>query len=217
VIKAVLFDLDGTLRDSLKPLRKAYDNFLADFGRQGSDGEFDALNGPNVSEIVARLAATHGLQLSATELEGRYLEHQRQSLASGAPLHAGARSLLNHLQARGFSLGLVTSSMRGEVASYLNGMEITCFQVIVCGDDVQRAKPDPAGYQLAVKRMQVQISQCVAVEDAPNGVTAAKKAGLRVVAVAHHLPSEQLLACGADAVGTDLRHVLDILEMEFFE
>jgi HAD superfamily hydrolase (TIGR01509 family) len=214
MISTVLFDLDGTLRDSIGALRLAYHEFLADFGRTGSDAEFDALNGPSLSEIAVRLKGTHHLPVPSRELENLFFDRQKRALSAGVPLHAGARELLAKLADRGVSLGLATSSPRGEVEGYLQDMRLTCFKVVVCGGDVERSKPDPALYNLAVRRMGEDAAHCAAVEDAPNGVLAARRAGLRVVAVSHHYPQELLQKSGADAVATSLPEVLPALDLE---
>ncbi|MGE4556739.1 MAG: HAD family hydrolase [Desulfovibrionaceae bacterium] len=214
MISAVLFDLDGTLRDSIGALRRAYHEFLADFGCVGSDAEFDALNGPSLSEIAARLTETHRLPLPLKELEKLFFDRQKRALAAGVPLHAGARELLGRLADRGVSLGLATSSPRDEVEGYLRDMRLTSFKVVVCGDDVERSKPDPALYNLAVRRVGEDAAHCAAVEDAPNGVISAKRAGLKVVAVSHHASPQLLQESGADAVATSLPEVLDALDLE---
>jgi HAD superfamily hydrolase (TIGR01509 family) len=214
MISAVFFDLDGTLRDSIGALRRAYFDFLAGFGCTGSDAEFDALNGPSLSEIAVRLAEAHHLSLPAPLLEQLFFAGQQRAMATGIALHEGARELLRRLEDREISLGLATSSPRQEVGRYLRDMRLECFQVVVCGDDVERSKPDPALYELAVGRMGEEAARCAAVEDAPNGVIAAKRAGLRVVAVSHHTSPQILQEHGADAVVSTLAEVLDALALE---
>jgi HAD superfamily hydrolase (TIGR01509 family) len=214
MISAVFFDLDGTLRDSISALRRAYFDFLAGFGCTGSDAEFDALNGPSLSEIAVRLAEAHHLSLPPPLLEQLFFAGQQRAMATGIALHEGARELLRRLKDRKIPLGLATSSPRQQVERYLWGMHLDCFQVVVCGDEVARSKPDPALYNLAVGRMGEDAACCAAVEDAPNGVIAAKQAGLRVVAVSHHTSPQILQESGADAVVSTLPEVLDALALE---
>jgi beta-phosphoglucomutase-like phosphatase (HAD superfamily) len=66
------------------------------------------------------------------------------------------------------------------------------FEAVVCGNDVTRSKPDPEIYLLAAQRLKVPPAACVAIEDAPAGVEAAKRAGMRCIAVANSVAREQL-------------------------
>ena len=112
------------------------------------------------------------------------------------PLYPGIRRLLEHIQMYRLAIGLVTGAIRAEVMNILEKAELqTYFSVIVAGDDIATSKPQPDGYLLALEQLnrldstlQLEPSQCLAVEDTPVGIQAAKQAGMSVVGVAHTYP-----------------------------
>lgn len=85
----------------------------------------------------------------------------------------------------GMKLAVVTSSVRSEATSLLEGLGITPFLgATVTAEDISEGKPSPEGYLKAAEQLGVEPSKCVVIEDAPSGVMAAKKAGMECIAVA---------------------------------
>jgi len=97
------------------------------------------------------------------------------------------------------ALAIVSGALRNEIAAVLarSGLE-RFFPVIVSAEDVRAGKPDPEGYRLAVERLRrrglpdLSTGQCLAVEDAPKGIAAARAAGIHVVALPHSFHAEAL-------------------------
>ena len=188
--RCVAFDLDGTLVDSLPALRQAYETFLRELGKRGSDAEFARLNGPSMTAIVSLLKGWHSLPTAHEELLRRYYGHVQQAYRSGVKPVRDAEELLRFTAAEGYNRALVTSSPRSVVQDVLEALNwCQCFDVTVCGDEVPAAKPDPAVYHRACKLGGWRPDECVAVEDAPAGVHAAVAAGLEVIGVG---PAERL-------------------------
>lgn len=112
------------------------------------------------------------------------------------PLYPGIRKLLDQIQLHRLAIGLVTGAIRSEVINILEKAELlTYFSVIVAGDDIPTSKPQPDGYLSALEQLnrldstlQLEPSQCLAIEDTPVGIQAAKQAGMSVVGVAHTYP-----------------------------
>jgi HAD superfamily hydrolase (TIGR01509 family) len=112
------------------------------------------------------------------------------------PLYPGIKKLLNQVQLYRLAIGLVTGAIRSEVMNILEKAELhTYFSVIVAGDDIPTSKPQPDGYLFALEQLnrldptlQLEPSQCLAIEDTPVGIQAAKQAGMSVVGVAHTYP-----------------------------
>jgi HAD superfamily hydrolase (TIGR01509 family) len=112
------------------------------------------------------------------------------------PLYPGIRKLLDQIQLYRLAIGLVTGAIRSEVINILEKAELqTYFSVIVAGDDIATSKPQPDGYLFALEQLnrsdstlQLEPSQCLAIEDTPVGIQAAKQAGMSVVGVAHTYP-----------------------------
>jgi putative hydrolase of the HAD superfamily len=111
---------------------------------------------------------------------------------------------------------VASSSPRDWVTGLLTGAGyLDRFEVIACGDEAAAVKPDPAVYALALRRLGLPASACVAVEDAPHGVTAAQAAGLRCLAIpGPHAPPSRFGAADlvlSSAAGTSLADALAAL------
>jgi beta-phosphoglucomutase-like phosphatase (HAD superfamily) len=127
-------------------------------------------------------AAVGGMEIA------REIRHEiRQRGANGLlrpPLRPGARELLLHLRAHRISCGVASSSHLAEIENRLGGHDLLRhLDAWAGGDEVARAKPDPAVYQLAASRMRVDPGQCLAFEDSDHGAEAALAAGMQVVLV----------------------------------
>ena len=109
------------------------------------------------------------------------------------PLYPGIREFLTQLQEQKIAIALVTGALRQEVELVLQKSDIAqYFSLIVGGDDITQSKPEPEGYLLAVEQLNLQPSECLAIEDSYPGIEAAKKAGIPVVGVANTYPLHML-------------------------
>ncbi|MBI4145648.1 HAD family phosphatase [Candidatus Woesearchaeota archaeon] len=202
--KAVIFDLDGVLIDSLDAHFKAWTEFWRRRGKRHTRVMFDAIVATSAEETLRIRNKTFGTHIPINEgvkereaLFGRYARgHLR--------LYPGAMALLKTLK-RTHRLGLATSSGH-RTLNYvwkLFPMLKKQFRVVVTKNEVKRSKPDPAIYLLACKRLGCKPSECVVVEDAPNGIKAAKRAGMKVVAVMQTFGRKKLK--GADVIVSTIR------------
>jgi len=125
---------------------------------------------------------------------------QRLAALPELPSYADAPACIAHLRAQDIPLALVTGALRSDVETVLARLELAdCFAVWVTGDEVRRSKPDPYGYLLAVERLsrrfperQIEPRCCLAIEDSPAGIAAAKQAGIQVIGVANTYPFHML-------------------------
>jgi HAD superfamily hydrolase (TIGR01509 family) len=186
-----LFDMDGLLVDS-EPLWFVVEREVA--GRLGAPwGEADqeALIGGSLERTVSWLlakaggpAGTGGPVTAGREHVARWLVEGMARLVAerGLPLQPGAARLLAALDAVGVPCALVTASSRAIMDAVLKVTGLS-FGVTVCGEDVQRPKPDPEPYLLAAARLGVPPEGCAVLEDSPTGIEAARAAGCAVIAV----------------------------------
>jgi len=174
--KGLFLDLDGTLADSLIPLKQVYFSFLDSYGISGNEVEFQQLNGLPFSDIITVLRKAHNLRDDVAKLSDRYSAMVQKAHAL-APPAAGARTLLDCARSKGWKVAVVTSAKRTWAAEWL---EHNAFAVdaVVGGDDVSAGKPSPEPYQLALSRTHCAPAQSLAVEDSRNGACAALAAGL---------------------------------------
>jgi HAD superfamily hydrolase (TIGR01509 family) len=100
------------------------------------------------------------------------------------PILPGIEAYIAEAKATGMRVGVASSGTREWVFGNLKCLNLYhCFDVVKCAEDVQRAKPDPELYLAALQALDTPPEQALAFEDSPNGVLAAKRAGLRCVAV----------------------------------
>ncbi|TYB66612.1 HAD family phosphatase [Nonomuraea sp. PA05] len=182
-LEAALFDMDGTLFDS-EPL---WDVSLADLA-ETLGGTLPAetrrrVVGGNLRDTTRIIHEDLGVEADIEESAAWLLERTRQLFALGVPWRPAAQAVVESVRRQGIATALVTSSHRALVSEVLAQLEPGLFDVVVCGDEVARPKPDPEGYLTAAGRLGVDPRNCVALEDSARGIAAALAAGCVVVAV----------------------------------
>ncbi|MBE9482626.1 MAG: HAD family phosphatase, partial [Chloroflexi bacterium] len=141
----------------------------------------------------------------------------RQRVSQHIKSLPGAIELLKSLREHGFKVALASSAPMENIQLVTQGLGINnYFHSIVSGRDVSKGKPSPQGFLLAAKKLGISPQNCIIIEDAVAGVTAAKRAGMRCIAVTNTHPRESLT--GADLVidtleavsMTDLEQLIEI-------
>ncbi len=177
--KAVIFDMDGVLVDSYQP---HYESTRITCERRGfplEEETFNQLFGRSFDSFAHAIA---GSDISAAAIQAWYWEKEglyRQLIAEDFPAMDGAPELLRALADAGFRLAIGSSGPRENVdyvVEHLPGANL--FQETVCGDEVSHGKPAPDVFLLAAKKLGVDPSRCVVVEDSIHGLVAAKTAGM---------------------------------------
>ncbi|MEM7756525.1 MAG: HAD family phosphatase [Cyanobacteria bacterium P01_A01_bin.40] len=129
-------------------------------------------------------------KLLKTKAQG-YRQKIEQLSEIALPPHL--KDFLRELKAQNIAMGLVTGATRSEVEYLLEKLELApYFDVIVAGDDLESSKPEPAPYLLAVQKLNLETSECLAIEDNPVGIEAAKRAKIQVVGISHIYPLHML-------------------------
>ncbi|MCO5731896.1 HAD family phosphatase [Rhizobium sp. SSA_523] len=188
-IEAILFDLDGTLVDTMPLHYEAYRRVLGDHGLSLAFEDFLAASGGAARETIPRLVAGRSCSASADEIHA-----QKVSLAARlfqeTPPRPLPTALLLPVLGRAYPIGLVSSGSRRSVEITLSALNWTdIFRVTVTGSDVTRGKPDPQGYLQAAEALSVSPDRCLVFEDMDDGVQAAAKAGMAVFDVRLALPA----------------------------
>ncbi|MGC5020086.1 HAD family hydrolase [Micromonospora sp. DT47] len=185
----MLFDMDGTLVDSEKLWDVALRELATEYGGTLSDPARRAMVGTSMAESMRILHDDLGqperdAEDSAAWINSRILELFR----TGLRWRPGALTLLRAVRAAGIPTALVTSSGRPLVEVALDTLGRDSFDAVVCGDEVDSAKPHPEPYLTAARLLDVPIGRCVAIEDSPTGVASALAAGAAVLAVPAEVP-----------------------------
>lgn len=207
-IRAVVFDLDGLLIDS-EPLQAwAWHEYVARFG---------AVMTPNVLGRMLGLRAVDAVKIPIEMLdlpvdEVTALRERDDIFLAAVPgaihAHKGAVELIDELRSREIPIALATSGHRRYVDLALESAGLTGrFDQEVTAELVTRGKPNPDVYLRAAELLDTPPDACLALEDAPNGVTAAKAAGMRCFAIPGDHATPDAVA-HADAVLESLNDVI---------
>jgi len=202
---AAIFDLDGTIVDSEPRSAAAWRRAFEDHGLAHDEAVIRSFIGRRGVDILAVLARTYpGLDPERLMARARW-HGDAPDLAPDGPL-PGAVDLVRQIHDHGRPLGLVTSASRPYAERTLDKLGLLeFFSVVITAEDVHAGKPDPEGFRAAGLALGVDPASCVVFEDAPAGVTAAKAAGMRCVAVATtHDPAD---LASADLVVADLTKI----------
>jgi HAD superfamily hydrolase (TIGR01509 family) len=179
MLRALIFDFDGTILDTETPEYLAWQDVYAPFRAElplllwaqavGTRDGFDP---------IAHLEQCAGRPLDRDALRALQRERFHVHIAEQQP-RPGVRELLDEARDEGIALGLASSSRRAYIHDSLERLGLAATFVAICtADDVRHVKPDPALYQLALYRLGVAAHEAVAIEDSPNGVLAAQRADL---------------------------------------
>jgi HAD superfamily hydrolase (TIGR01509 family) len=186
-VRAVLFDLDGTLVDSERESAEAMVRVLSrDLGLPVTQAHRDYVVGHSWNEIYAQLSADFGARLtwSRDELIGRSAEEREHVFAEcGVTRMPGAVEAVERLGRR-YPKALVTGSSRAEARQSLKALGLLeAFPVILASEDYARGKPSPDGYLEAAHLLGVSATECLVLEDSAAGIVAGRAAGALVVAI----------------------------------
>jgi beta-phosphoglucomutase family hydrolase len=183
--RAVLWDVDGTLVDSLEYhwlswraalSREGYaltrEQFLSTFGRRNDEILRTYFGDDITMDRIARISL---------DKEEAYREMVRQRGIEPLP---GVRRWLYQLKADGWRQAIASSAPHANLDVILAALDVRdCFDAIVSAEEVERGKPDPQIFLAAAAKVQTPPDRCVVVEDAPAGTEAARRAGMRAIGV----------------------------------
>ncbi len=191
-IKALIFDFDGLILDTETPEVDAWKKIYAEYGIDFPMDEWvKTIGGYGISTFnsAAHLQQIHGDPL---DIDSLHLRHQTESnrRVHAEPVRDGVLDYLTEARRLNLRLAIASSSSHQWVDTHLARLGlIQHFDSVICSDDVLpgRTKPNPDLFLEALKQLQVRANEAIVFEDSPNGVTAANRAGILVVAVPNPL------------------------------
>lgn len=201
-IDALIFDFDGLILDTETPDYTAWQEIYGEYGRSLSIHDWGKIiggSGGAYFDAAQALAEETGLELDLEALNERRRKRS-DALLEAESILPGVEALLEAARERGMRMAVASSSEHAWVEPHLKRLGLRDhFQAVICRDDVRRTKPDPELFLRALTALGARAEEALVFEDSPNGVRAARAAGIRVVAVPNTL-TRQLVMPPADLV-----------------
>lgn len=183
-IKAVLFDLDGTLVDSMWMWKDIDIEFLGKYGIEFPGDLQSDIEGMSFSETAIYFKNRFNLQPTLEEIKEEWHQMAWHKYANEVPLKDGALDFLCYLKECGIKAGIATSNSRPLVDLLIDKLQIgDYFASIRTSCEVEKGKPSPEIYLLVAEDLGVRVEQCLVFEDVIHGIMAGKNAGMQVCAV----------------------------------
>lgn len=206
-LDAVIFDMDGVLCDSEPFICEAACRMFQElYGVKVSPEDFLPFVGAGEDRYLGGVAEKHGVKLDPVRAKADTYRIYLQIIRGRLQPLRGAREFVQRCKRQGKRVAVASSADRIKVDGNLAqiGLAPATFDALVCGEDVSRKKPAPDIFLLAARRLGVEPARCLVVEDAPNGVRAAKAAGARCLGVTSSFSAQALRDAGADLLAPDL-------------
>lgn len=198
-LKAVFLDFSGVIIDDEAINQELIADILLSENLRADDEEYSQYcRGRSDRACLRDILANRG-----RILPDEYLDKLIQTKAQGyrqkitqlaeIPLPSNLKEFLTQLKEKQIAIALVTGTTRSEVEYILEKVQLAeYFDLIVAGDDLQQSKPDPDPYLLAAQKLNLEPSECLAIEDNSVGIEAAKRAQIQVVGISHIYPLHML-------------------------
>ena len=194
MIKAVLFDMDGVLVDSEEFICKAAIEMFRERGVNVKPEDFIPFVGTGENRYIGGVAEKYNFPLIIERDKKRTYEIYEQIVHSKLKPLPGVLDFITSCRNKNLKIAVATSA--DEVKMKINlreiGIPVETFDVTVNGLEIERKKPYPDIYLKAAKLLGVEPKYCLVVEDAPNGIQAAKTAGMKCLAVMSSFPEKEL-------------------------
>ena len=182
--KAVIFDLDGTLVDSMWMWKAIDIEYLGRYGIELPPTLQKDIEGKSFSETAVYFKETFQLPDSLEKIKSDWNQMAYDKYTKEVWLKKGVKEFLDYCKANKIKLGIATSNSRELVESTIDALNIRdYFDYIMTSCDVAKGKPAPDVYLETAKRLEVEPSECLVFEDIEMGILAGKNAGMEVCAV----------------------------------
>ena len=200
MLKAIIFDLDGTLVDSLPYHHESWRIFFKNNNLEEHD----------FSEVLKEYKGGGTLELMTSVFGDMYTKDELKKMTDDKEIIfrdiykskiypiEGLKQFLDNLKENNILLSIGSNAIRKNVLMTIEELSITnYFSSIICGDEVSRGKPDPEMFVKTLSNLNVSRNECIIFEDSIEGVKAAKNADIKVIGVTSSQSSEKLKSVGA--------------------
>lgn len=216
-MKAVFFDLDGTLIDSAEDLANSINFMLKSIGKNPYDIELIKTWVGNGATMLVKRALSGSFEVGdIDENEFKkalniFMEHYKNNLCIKTQMYPGVKETLDKLKAK--KLAIITNKPFKFVTPILKEFKIDgYFDLILGGDSLDEKKPSKKPLLFACEKLNVSPSDTIMVGDSKNDILAAKRAGIKSIAITHgYSQGEDIKGLDADFVVDDIREILKVM------
>ncbi|MBW7571766.1 HAD family hydrolase [Caproiciproducens faecalis] len=202
MIKAVVLDMDGTMFDTERLCAEGWKKAGEVLGCGNVMELIEQAMGVSAAAERELFLTKYGPDFPFDEFRKISADYSKDYIQkNGVPVKEGLTELLDYLKREGYKIAVATSSSRSSTMSHFERTKLTgYFDQIICGDMLEKSKPDPDIYLKAAQALQVSPQECMALEDSPNGIFSAYRAGMKTVMIPDTVPSnpeleKMLFAC----------------------
>ncbi|MEP7039902.1 MAG: HAD family phosphatase [Acidobacteriota bacterium] len=217
MIKAILMDFNGVIINDEPLQMKAYQEILKGEGVDLTEEQYYSCMGMNDKAFVEAAFKFGKKETSDEKTEGIIKQKAakwREIVDEEVPLFDGVENFIRKME-KEFALGVVSMARREEIEYILEKTNLlNCFSVIVGAEEISTYKPDPECYLTGFNEIDavrtrlggnpIVHDDCVVIEDAPQGIVAGKRAGLKTLGITNTVSAEELREAGADVVTHNL-------------
>jgi len=204
--KGIIFDMDGVLTDSEPFIIKAAMQMFAELGLKVQPQDFHPFTGTGENRFLGGVAEKYNLPFDVAQGKERAYDIYLKIIKGKLTQLSGAGEFIARCKKMGRKVAVASSADWRKVNGNLAEIKIPAetFDAVVAGNDVKNKKPDPEIFLLAAKKIGLNPKDCLVVEDALSGITAAKAAGCKCLGITSSFTPDKIP--GADFYAPDLAH-----------
>jgi HAD superfamily hydrolase (TIGR01509 family) len=218
MIKAILFDFNGIIINDEPIQMEAYQEVFKNEGVELSEKDYYSCLGMDDEAFIKEIFSRRKKKISDEKIAGlskAKTEKWRETVAEDMPLFDGAEHFIK-MAARNFALGIVSMAKREEIEFVLEKANLrNFFPIIISSENISNHKPSPEcylkgfnaidSYRIKQSHLPMVHGETLVIEDAPQGIEAARKAGLKTLGITNTVSAEELRKAQADAVSKSLK------------
>lgn len=192
--KVVIFDMDGVLTDSEPLINAAAIAMFKELGLTVQPDDFLPFVGTGENRYLGGVAEKYHFQTDIPAAKKRTYEIYLKLVPTQLHAFPGAQDLVKRCRAAGLKIAVASSADLIKIEANLNKIQLpkAMWDAVICAEDVEHKKPAPDIFLAASRKLGMAPAECVVVEDAVNGIEAAKAAGMRCIAVSQSFSPEKL-------------------------